>query len=203
MGSVICQLSVSLDGFVAGPDQTAQDPLGTNGERLHDWAFAGADGPAVDADVASRHGEGVGAYIMGRNMFAGPGDGDWDAGWRGWWGEDPPYHVPVFVLTHHPRADLPMDGGTVFHFVSDGIEPALSRAKEAAGDANVQISGGAATAREYLEAGLVDQLYLHVAPIVLGSGERLWDGLAGLRLEPFEVVPSPAVTHIRYRVLSS
>ena len=202
MGSVICQLSVSLDGFVAGPDQTPEDPLGTNGERLHDWAFAGADGPAVDADVAARHGEGVGAYIMGRNMFAGPGADDWDAAWRGWWGEDPPYHVPVFVLTHHPRADLPMDGGTVFHFVTDGIKSALTRAREAAGDANVQISGGAATSRAYLKAGLVDQLYLHVAPIVLGSGERLWDGLEGLRFEPFEVVPSPAVTHIRYRVLA-
>jgi dihydrofolate reductase len=200
MGSVTCQLTVSLDGFVAGPDQRPDEPLGTGGERLHEWAFAGGSGPAVDADVAARHGEGVGAYIMGRNMFA-SGRGDWDLDWRGWWGEDPPYHVPVFVLTHHPRADLPMDGGTVFHFVTEGIGSAQARAREAAGPANVQISGGADTARQNLAAGLVDELYLHVAPLVLGEGERLWDGLDGLRFEPYEVVPSPAVTHIRYRVV--
>ena len=169
MGSVICQLTVSLDGFVAGPDQRPDEPLGTGGERLHEWAFAGDAGPAVDADLASRHGEGVGAYIMGRNMFA-SGRGEWDLDWRGWWGEDPPYHVPVYVLTHYPRASLPMDGGTVFHFVTDGIESALAQAREAAGPANVQVSGGAETAREYLRAGLVDQLYLHVTPLVLGAG---------------------------------
>jgi dihydrofolate reductase len=183
MGSVICQLTVSLDGFVAGPDQRPDEPLGTGGERLHEWAFAGVSGPAVDADLASRHGEGVGAYIMGRNMFS-SGRGDWD-----------------LVLTHHPRADLSMDGGTVFRFVTDGIESALARARDAAGPANVQISGGADTARQYLRAGLVDVLYLHVTPLVLGAGERLWDGLGDLRFEPYDVVSSPAVTHIRYRVL--
>ena len=200
MTSVICQLSMSLDGFVAGRDQSLEEPLGVDGERLHEWAFAADAGPASDADIAARHGEGVGAYLMGRKMF-GPPDPDLDPNWRGWWGEDPPYHVPVFVLTHHPREDLPMDGGTMFHFVTDGIESALARAREAAGSANVQVSGGASTARQYLKAGLVDQLYLHVAPLVLGGGERLWDGLEGIRFEPFEVVPSPAVTHIRYRVL--
>ena len=198
--SVICQLTASIDGFVAGPRQTPEEPLGVNGELLHEWMFAGDAGPAVDADLAARHGEGVGAYVMGRNMFA-SGRGDWDLDWRGWWGDDPPYHVPVYVLTHYQRAPLSMDGGTVFHFVTDGIESALAKAREAAGPAHVQISGGASTARQYLRAGLVDQLYLHVAPLVLGDGERLWDGLDGLRFEPFEVTPSPAVTHIRYRVL--
>jgi dihydrofolate reductase len=200
MSSVICQLTVSLDGFVAGPEQSREEPLGVGGERLHGWMFAGESGPAVDADLASRHGEGVGAYIMGRNMFA-SGRGEWDLDWHGWWGEDPPYHVPVYVLTHYPRASLSMDGGTVFHFVTDGIEPALARAREAAGPANVQISGGADTARQYLRAGLVDQLYLHVTPLVVGAGERLWDGLDDMRFEPFEVTSSPAVTHVRYRVL--
>ena len=200
MSSVICQLSVSLDGFVAGRDQSLKEPLGVDGERLHDWAFAGDAGPAGDADIAARHGEGVGAYIMGRNMF-GPPERESDLDWRGWWGEDPPYHVPVFVLTHHPREPVPMDGGTVFHFVTDGIESALAQAREAAGSGNVQVSGGASTAQQYLKAGLVDELYLHVAPIVLGGGERLWDGLDGFRFEPYEVVSSPAVTHIRYRVL--
>jgi dihydrofolate reductase len=200
MTSVICQLSVSLDGFVAGRNQSLEEPLGVDGERLHDWAFAGEAGPASDADIAARHGEGVGAYIMGRKMF-GPPDPKSDPNWRGWWGEDPPYHVPVFVLTSHPREPVPMDGGTVFHFVTDGIDSALTQAREAAGSANVQISGGASTAQQYLKAGLVDELYLHVAPIVLGGGERLWDGLEGIRLEPYEVVASPAVTHIRYRVL--
>jgi dihydrofolate reductase len=177
-----------------------EEPLGVDGERLHDWAFAGEEGPASDADIAARHGEGVGAYLMGRKMF-GPPDRESDLDWRGWWGEDPPYHVPVFVLTHHARQDLPMDGGTVFHFVTDGIEAALAQARKAAGTANVQISGGASTAQQYLKAGLVDELYLHVAPFVLGGGERLWDGLGGIRFEPYEVVASPAVTHIRYRVL--
>jgi dihydrofolate reductase len=139
---------------------------------------------------------------MGRNMFA-SGRGEWDLDWRGWWGEDPPYHVPVYVLTHYPRASLPMDGGTVFHFLTDGIESALAQAREAAGPANVQVSGGAETAREYLRAQLVDQLYLHVTPLVLGAGERLWDGLDDMAFEPFEVTPSPAVTHIRYRVVTS
>ena len=200
MTSVICQLSVSLDGFVAGRDQSVEEPLGVDGERLHDWAFAGEAGPARDADIAARYGEGVGAYVMGRKMF-GPPHRDSDPDWRGWWGEDPPYHVPVFVLTHHAREPVPMEGGTVFHFVTGGIESALNQAREAAGSANVQISGGASTARQYLKAGLVDELYLHVAPVVLGGGERLWDGLEGIRFEPYDVVASPAVTHIWYRVL--
>lgn len=200
MTSVICQLTVSMDGFVAGPHQRLEEPLGVGGERLHDWAFAGDKGPAVDADLAARHGEGVGAYIMGRNMF-GPSRGEWDLDWRGWWGEDPPYHHPVYVLTHHSRESLTMDGGTTFHFVTDGIVSAVAQARAAAAEANVQVSGGADVARQAIRAELVDELYLHVVPLVLGKGERLWDGLDDMRFEPYQVVESPAVTHIRYRVL--
>jgi dihydrofolate reductase len=200
MTSVICQLTISLDGFVAGPSQSLDNPIGEGGSRLHEWAFAGDDGPALDADLAARHGEGIGAYVMGRNMF-GPDRGEWDLNWRGWWGDDPPYHAPVFVLAHHPREDVPMEGGTTFHFVTDGIESAVGQAKAAAGDANVQVSGGADVARQALRAGLVDELYLHHVPLVLGDGERLWDGLAGMRAEPFEVIASPAATHVRYRVI--
>jgi dihydrofolate reductase len=202
MTSVICQLSVSLDGFVAGRDQSVEEPLGVDGERLHDWAFAGEAGPASDADIAARHGEGVGAYLMGRKMF-GPPDRESDLDWRGWWGEDPPYHVPVFVLTHHARQDLPMDGGTVFHFVTDGIEAALEQAKDAAGDQKTVIAGGADVIRQYLNAGLVDAFQLHVVPVVLGGGVRLLDGLdpARVRVELDRVVDSPSVTHLRYRVL--
>ena len=140
-----------------------------------------------------------GAYIMGRKMFGG-GDGPWDESWRGWWGEDPPYHAPVFVLTHHAREPLEMEGGTTFHFVTDGIESALEQARAAAGERPVAVAGGASAVRQYLAAGLLDELYLHVAPVVLGAGERLLEDVGDPVLEPVEVIASPVVTHIRYRV---
>ena len=157
----------------------------------------GEKGP--DDDVAAEFGRGVGAYIMGRNMF-GAGRGEWDESWRGWWGEDPPYHVPVFVLTHHAREPVPMDGGTTFHFVTDGIESALDQARAAAGDEDVLILGGASAIQQYLAAGLVDELRLHIAPMILGAGERLLENVGDLKLEPIDVVASPAATHVNYRV---
>jgi dihydrofolate reductase len=213
MTSTICNITVSIDGFVAGPHQSRDVPLGEGGESLHEWMFAtaawrsaiGEEGGETGVDSAIteeiRTGRGAGAYIMGRNMFAGPGPGPWEESWRGWWGEEPPYHAPVFVLTHHPREPLPMRGGTTFHFVTDGIEAALERAREAAGpDRNVAIAGGASTVNQFLAAGLLDELYLHVAPQVLGGGERLFTDVGHPTLEPVEVHASPAVTHIRYRV---
>ncbi len=199
MSRVTCQISMSLDGFVAGPDQSREDPLGRGGERLHEWAF-GPGRTAEDARIADAALDGIGAYVMGRRMFAGPG-GPLEPDWRGWWGEDPPYHAPVFVLTHHPRDPLPMQGGTTFHFVSEGIEAALVRARAAAGDLDVGIAGGAATVQQYLAAGHLDELHLHIVPIVLGAGERLLDGVGDPVLEPVEVVASPAATHVRYRVV--
>jgi dihydrofolate reductase len=209
MSQVRCQLSVSLDGFVAGPDQSVENPLGVGGTRLHEWAFAtdrfqalhGRTGGTLtaDSDVIDDCTRGVGAYIMGRNMF-GPGRGAWDESWRGWWGEDPPYHVPVFVLTHHAREPLPMQGGTTFTFVTDGIESALEQARAAAGGQDVMIAGGAGAAQQYLRAGLLDELYLHIAPVLLGAGRRLLEDVGDPKLEPVEVVASPAVTHVKYRV---
>ena len=198
MGRVTCQISVSLDGFAAGPDQSLEDPLGRGGERLHAWAFA-PDRDPVDARVAASLLDGVGAYVMGRKMFGG-GPGPWDEAWRGWWGEDPPYHAPVFVLTHHARAPLTMERGTTFHFVTDGLESALARARATAGGQDVAIAGGASTVRQCLVAGHLDELYLHIVPILLGAGERLLDGAGDPVLEPGEVLASPAATHIRYRV---
>jgi dihydrofolate reductase len=209
MTTVTCQLSISLDGFVAGPNQSPQNPLGEGGMRLHEWAFAtsswremhgrsGGD-PGPDAEVVDELQRGVGAYIMGRKMFGG-GDGPWDETWRGWWGEEPPYHTPVYVLTHHPREPLEMQGGTTFHFVTDGIHSALEQARAAAGNGTVSIAGGATAAQQYLRAGLLDELYLHIVPIVLGAGERLLTDVGDPVLEPVQVVASPAVTHIRYRV---
>ncbi|NJP31088.1 dihydrofolate reductase family protein [Micromonospora thermarum] len=210
MSTVTCQISISLDGYVAGPDQSLQDPLGRGGLRLHEWLFAadrwreqhGESGgeAGVDSQVVDEAIRDVGAYVMGRRMFGG-GDGPWDLTWRGWWGEEPPFRTPVFVLTHHPRPSLPMAGGTDFHFVTDGIHSALEQARKAAGDREVAIAGGASAVRQYLAAGLVDTLQLHVVPIMLGAGERLFDGLADLRLKQTRVVPGPTVTHVTYRVL--
>jgi dihydrofolate reductase len=210
MPSVTCHISVSLDGFVAGPKQSLENPIGEGGMRLHEWALAtdswrgqhGQEGGErnADAEVIDEVVRGVGAYIMGRRMFGG-GDGPWHASWTGWWGEDPPFHTPVFVLTHHPRDPLPMQGGTTFTFVTDGIESALEQARAAAGDRDVAIAGGASAVRQYLAAGLLDELYLHIVPIVLGSGERLLQDVGDPRLEPVKVVPSPTVTHIKYRVV--
>jgi dihydrofolate reductase len=209
MSATTCQISISLDGFVAGPDQSLDNPIGVGGMRLHEWVFGtdswraqhGEDGGehSVDAEVVERMTQGIGAYVMGRNMFGG-GTGAWDEAWRGWWGEDPPFHVPVFVLTHHEREPLTMQGGTTFTFVTDGIESALEQARAAAGDQRVSIAGGASTVQQYLAAGLLDELYLHIVPIVLGAGERLLENVGDPALEPVEVVASPAVTHVRYRI---
>jgi dihydrofolate reductase len=210
MNSVIAQLSVSLDGYIAGPNQSIDNPIGEGGMRLHEWAFQtdswrrqhGLEGgdPTADAQVAEEVATGLGAYVMGRKMFGG-GDGPWDETWTGWWGEDPPYHAPVFVLTNHPRDPLPMQGGTTFHFVTDGIESALAQARAAAGDHDVQISGGASTVRQYLAAGLLDEMYLHIVPIVLGAGERLLEDIGDPTLEIVKVVASPAATHVKYRIV--
>jgi dihydrofolate reductase len=196
MSQVTCDLTISLDGFLAGPNQSIEEPLGKDGELLHRWQFE-----EPEANSAAREGIlAAGAYIMGRNMFAGPGTGPWDADWRGWWGEEPPYHAHVFVLTHHPREPLQMQGGTTFNFVTNGIESALAQAREAAGSKDVAVAGGAQTARQYLSAGMIDELRLHIAPMLLGAGERLLDGVADLKLEPTEVSGTGLVTHIRYRV---
>jgi dihydrofolate reductase len=210
MSSVTCHISISLDGFVAGPNQSVQNPIGEGGMRLHEWAFAaeswraqhGRDGGEAgpDSEVVDEVVEGVGAYVMGRRMFGG-GDGPWDETWTGWWGDDPPFHVPVFVLTHHAREPLPMQGGTTFTFVTDGIESALERARAAAGDRDVAIAGGASAVRQYLAAGLLDELYLHIVPVVLGAGERLLEDVGDPTLEPVKVVASPAATHVKYRVV--
>jgi dihydrofolate reductase len=209
MGKVTCQISISLDGFVAGPNQTLENPIGEGGMRLHDWVFAtsswrrqhGEDGGVGggDSDVADEVTQGVGAYIMGRKMFGG-GSGPWDEDWKGWWGDEPPYHTPVFVLTHQPRAPLAMLGGTTFTFVTDGIASALEQARTAAADQDVSIAGGASAIRQYLAAGSLDELYLHIVPVILGAGERLLEDVGDPVLEPIKVVASPAVTHVKYRI---
>jgi dihydrofolate reductase len=201
---------MSLDGYVAGPNQSSDNPIGEGGMRLHEWAFQsaswrerhGLSGGEINADteVLEEVVQGIGAYIMGRKMFGG-GPGPWQESWRGWWGEDPPYHVPVFVLTHHPREPLVMQGGTTFTFVTEGIESALAQARAAAGDKDVSIAGGASAVAQYLAAGLLDELYLHIVPIALGAGERIFDGAGDPELEPIKVVASPMATHVKYRVI--
>jgi len=190
-------MSISLDGFVAGPDQSRENPLGIDGLKLHQWHFEPideADRPAQE-DLMKRRG----AYVMGRNMF-GPIRGEWDGDWRGWWGDEPPYHAPVFVLTHYARESIEMEGGTTFHFVTEGFDAALEQAKQVAGDADVAIAGGASTARQAFAAGALDEIMLDIAPVLLGRGERLLDGVDDPGLEPIEVIHSPHATHIRYRV---
>lgn len=209
MALVKAHLSISLDGFVAGPNQSLENPIGEGGDRLHRWMFEttawreqhGEPGGAktADSEVAAELQAGIGAHIMGRNMF-GPGRGEWDMSWRGWWGEEPPYHTPVFVLTHQPRPPLEMLGGTTFYFVTEGIDAALEQATAAAAGKDVRIAGGASTVRQYLAGGKLDELYLDVVPVILGAGERLLEGAGDHVLEPVEVVASPNVTHIRYRV---
>ena len=203
--------SISLDGYGAGTDQGLDHPLGVGGNRLHTWALKTRAGrrqvlgkpggeEGLDNDFWLRGDEGIGATIMGRNMF-GPIRGEWrDDGWKGWWGDEPPYHHPVFVLTHHPHEPIPMDGGTTFHFVTDGIEAALAQAVEAAGGQDVRIGGGVATVQQYLRAGLIDEMHVAIAPVLLGGGERLFDHLAGgaERYECVELVGSPAVVHARF-----
>jgi dihydrofolate reductase len=210
MNSVTCHISISLDGYVAGPHQSIENSIGEGGMRLHEWVFAthgwraqqGLEGgeSSADSEVVDRLTQGVGAYIMGRNMFGG-GHGPWDPSWRGWWGENPPYHTPVFVLTHHQREPLAMEGGTTFTFVNDGIESALQQARAGAGESDVAIAGGAGTVQQYLARGLLDELFLHIVPVVLGAGERLLENVGDPTLEPVEVMASPAVTHVRYRVV--
>jgi dihydrofolate reductase len=211
MGKVRFDISLSLDGFMAGPGQSVENPIGTGGMALFEWAFPlaafralqGREGGEVNEStpVVEERFANAGAYILGRNMFGG-GSGPWpdDPPWNGWWGDEPPYHAPVFVLTHHPREPVPMRGGTTFTFVTDGIESALEQARAAARDRDVVIGGGAATIRQYLAAGLVDELNLSLVPILLGSGERPFDDLPDLRLEQVRVVEAPGVTHLRYRV---
>ena len=190
-------MAMSVDGFVAGPNQTLENPLGEGaGDRLHRWMFEDAEANAPEIEAITR----AGAYIMGRNMF-GPGRNQWDTGWKGWWGDDPPYHGPVFVLTHYARAPLPMQGGTTFHFVTDGIESAMTQARKAAGDKDVSIAGGASVVNQFLAARLIDELRLHVAPVLLGAGERLFEGAGDVTLEPMSVRGTKFVTHLSYRVV--
>jgi dihydrofolate reductase len=197
MGIVTADISITLDGYGAGPGQCLERPFGNLDEkRLHSWAFehAAESADEVAAITAAR------AFVMGRNMF-GPDRGQWDLGWRGWWGEDPPYHAPVFVLSHRERDPLPMEGGTTFHFVTDGIDAALDRAREAAGEGNVAIAGGASTINQYLAAGSIDELRLHVVPFVAGTtgGSRMFEGVADIDLEPATARHTPYVTHLTYR----
>jgi len=209
MSSVTCHISISLDGFVAGPNQSIENPIGEGGMRLHHWMFEtaswrehqGLEGGEhnADSEVADEVVQDVGAYIMGRKMFGG-GDGPWDETWTGWWGDEPPFHAPVFVLTHHSRRPLSMQGGTTFTFIT-GIDPALEQARAAAGGGDVAIAGGASTVRQYLGAGMLDELYLHIVPIILGAGERLLEDVGDPVLEPVKVIASPAVTHVKYRIV--
>jgi dihydrofolate reductase len=206
------QISVSLDGFVAGPNQSEENPLGEGGEQLHEWVVKlaawrrphGREGGETNASSAVFEGavENVGATVMGRNMFGG-GPGPWgEEPWGGWWGDEPPFHTPVFVLTHHEREPLEKDGGTTFHFVTDGIESALEQAKEAAGGKDVALGGGADVARQYLAAGLIDEMLLNVVPVLLGDGARLLEGLdpAAVGLEQVRVIEAPGVAHLEYRL---
>ncbi|MGW0182429.1 dihydrofolate reductase family protein [Nocardia sp. NPDC003345] len=193
-------LAISLDGFAAGPGQDLDHPFGVGADALTAWMFETEQpGREADKEFLSAGQAGIGAYIMGRNMF-GPGRGPWDLGWNGWWGPNPPYHAPTFVLTHYEREPVAMEGGTTFEFVTGGIEAALVRAHEAAGGKDVAIAGGASAIRQYLAAGLLDELVLHLVPVVLGAGENLFTGLSGIELRPLQTVTSPAVTHVRYRV---
>jgi dihydrofolate reductase len=200
--------SISLDGYGAGPDQEFANPMGTGGLGLHQWAFKtrtlrqmfGQEGGSTEIDdgFAARGMANLGAWILGRNMF-GPVRGPWpDETWKGWWGNSPPYHVPVFVLTNHARAPIEMEGGTTFHFVTDGIEAALARAKEAAGEKDIRIGGGAATIRQYLAAGLIDEMHLAISPVLLGRGEHLLGGLdlPSLGYRCMEHVATPDATHV-------
>jgi dihydrofolate reductase len=212
MGKVWFQLSVSLDGYSAGPNQSVENPIGVDGMKLFAWQFAleawhrlsGTEGGEVNAStpVFEEALSDYGAVVMGRNMFGG-GPGPWseDPPWTGWWGDEPPYHTPVYVLTHHARDPVPMQGGTTFFFVTDGIESAVAQAKQAAGDGNVLIGGGPSVVQQALAAGLVDEFELHVAPVLLGRGERLLEGVGTPEVEQIRVVEAPGVTHLKYRVV--
>jgi dihydrofolate reductase len=213
MTKLRCQITTSLDGCVAGPNQGLEHPLGEGGLALHEWAIhtktfrakhgdGGGGETGVNDDVLREAFENVGATIMGRNMF-GPERGPWSRDpWKGWWGDDPPFNHPVFVLTHHARAPLAMQGGTTFHFVTDGIESALAQARKAASGRDVMLGGGASTVQQYLAAGLLDELEIHVVPLVLGAGERLLDDLDGkVKLKPVRTIAGPGVAHLKYRAV--
>ncbi len=204
----VLSFAVSVDGYGAGPDQDLQNPLGVTGPELMEWFFntrvwrkmhGQDDGETgVDNEIAERAFKGIGAWILGRNMF-GPVRGPWpDDSWKGWWGDEPPYHTPVFVLTHHPRPPLEMAGGTVFHFVTDGIHAALEQATAAAGGLDVRLGGGVSTIRQYLTAGLIDEMHLAVRPVLLGSGENLWDGIdvRALGYECTDSIVGERATHV-------
>jgi dihydrofolate reductase len=219
MGKVTVDITMSLDGYVAGPNQSRENPLGEGAGNLHDWLLklatfqelhgrtGGETGP--DDDVLRESFAALGATVMGRRMFGG-GEGEWggdpsfDDPWEGWWGDDPPFHGPVFVLTHHPREPLAKQGGTTFTFVTEGIEAALEQARAAAGDQDISIAGGAETIQQYLAAGVVDEMQLDVVPQLLGDGERLLDNLGDHppKLELIRVVDSPTVTHLKYRLVN-
>jgi dihydrofolate reductase len=214
MASLTSEISMSLDGFVAGPNQTVEQPLGEDGEKLHEWVvrlaswrethgLSGGD-TGVDDDVLRESFDAAGAFLMGRRMFSG-GSGPWedDPMADGWWGDDPPFGVPVFVLTHHARDTVIKQGGTSFTFVTDGIESALAQAREAAGGKEVRIAGGADVIQQYLKAGLLHEMQIHLVPVLLGGGVRLFDNLAGEqpKLELTSVIPSAKVTHLKYRVV--
>jgi dihydrofolate reductase len=204
-------IAMSLDGYIAGPNQSVRNPLGEGGEELHEWMFAtkaframhGMKGGATgrDNDIAAEHFQNIGATIMGRHMFGG-GTGPWGKNpWKGWWGENPPFHMPVFVLTHHARKPLEMQGGTTFHFITEGIHAALKRAKEAAKGKDIHLGGGANVAQQYLKAGLIDEMDLHVVPVLLGDGARLFDNTDARQTayKCIRIVNSPAVSHYKYR----
>ncbi len=195
--STTCHMSISLDGYVAGPDQSLDNPLGLRGRELHTWHL---DEPLGDGDARARDMllRPRGAYVMGRNMF-GPVRGEWEDDWRGWWGDEPPYHAPVFVLTHFEHEPIEMEGGTTFHFVTEGFDAAYTRALEAAGGRGVDIAGGASTVRQALAADVIDELVLDIAPVVLGGGEGIFAAAVDFRFEPVEVIHSPLATHVRYR----
>jgi len=215
MAKLRFRISISLDGYVAGPNQSVKEPLGEGGERLHEWVFGtrwwkqmqgesgGEENPS--SAVAAETFQNVGASIMGRNMFGGhPGPWNPAKPWTGWWGAEPPYHHPVFVLTHHPREPLEMEGGTTFYFVTEGIVSALQQAKKAAGNKDISIHGGAKTIQQYLAAGHVDELQLSIAPMLLAGGERLLDNVNGrnIRLEHLRTLATPEATHVKYRVIT-
>jgi dihydrofolate reductase len=212
MSKVRVHIAVSADGYVAGPNQSEKDPLGEGGEQIHEWMLAlkswrephGREGGEINANSAilEEANDNIGAEIMGRGKFGPAGGGPWpEEPWNGWWGDDPPFHKPVFVVTHHEREPLTLTD-TTFTFVTDGIEPALEQAKEAAGDQDVYIGGGASIINQYLAAGLVDEIEVHVSPLILGGGERLFDGVGpDLKLEQLRAVEAPGVAHLKYRVV--
>jgi dihydrofolate reductase len=215
MSKLRCHISISLDGFVAGPNQSEENPLGEGGERLHDWIVPlaawreshGEHGGEVNesARIVEESRANIGAAVMGRNMFGPIGGGPWsDERWRGWWGDNPPYHYPVFVVTHYPRDPVEMEGGTTFHFVTAGIESALEQAKEAAGGKDVMLWGGGDIVQQYLAAGLLDELELHVVPVLLGDGSRPFPsrGDGEVQLEQVRTVEAPGVAHLKYRVVT-